>query len=223
VAHDPFKRKLQAKKRVKNETFKRLKDLQRAKQEDAADDGREDDARADQLRIRQLMAEAGLDQPAPRKRAKKRALVPAPSESALVPPASAPTAAGDDDEDADDGRPQRGGAIDARFLPVDGSEGEGGGVSARGEKRARKAERTASRLSQLQLQRSRWEEELALKQEARALKDRQIDEARKRMEDARKVRHVSNGKLSQRTKRGQPVMRHQIDHLLAQVERAVAR
>lgn len=223
VANDPYKRKLAAKKRARNEKFKRLKQLRQAVADEQATGGATADvgedgsaAAADEqirrARLAELVAEAGLDEPRPPRKKKRKPAAAVPDQPAAVPDV-------DDDRQAALASAQPASAspqAPARAQP-------GAAPSARGAQRAKKAERAVGRLHALELQRRRWEEERAERAEAKAAKQAQIDAAAKRAAGARKARLATGGKLSQRTARGQPVMRHQIDRLLAQVERAVAR
>ncbi|KAJ1621093.1 hypothetical protein T492DRAFT_1073024 [Pavlovales sp. CCMP2436] len=228
VKNDPYKRKLQAKKRATNDKFKRFKQKRQAMADDGAepaaggdDEGEEDDA-AERKRMAELMAEAGLDQPAERRKKKKRRAgeVGTADEAA----ASAELAGGGGGGNA------RGARVISAPPAVPPASGGGGarellpdGPSVRGEKRAMKAQRAQGRMAAADLQRQRWEEDRDQRDQAKAKKQAEIDAAAKKNAHARKSRHSAYGKLSQRTARGQPVMRHQIDRLLAQIERVVAR
>jgi hypothetical protein len=79
------------------------------------------------------------------------------------------------------------------------------------------------RIGLLGAKRRAWEEEHSARLAAKQRKDAEIEAARAKVLAARKQRHAANGRLSQRTARGQPVMRHAMERLLAQVERAIER
>lgn len=82
----------------------------------------------------------------------------------------------------------------------------------------KKKARPAAREPPLQTARKAWEEARAAALEAKARKQAEIDAAARRNAAARRERMATNGKLSRRTARGQPVMRHQMDRLLAKIE-----
>ncbi len=64
-------------------------------------------------------------------------------------------------------------------------------------------------------QRKKWEKI----QDEKEAKQQQRQEAKKKVQESKKKRHELHGKLTKRTKTGQPVMKHLISHLVAKLEK----